>query len=459
MSRADYAPGINPGGTGGLIAAVAGDSPAHRASLVPGDVVTRVDGAVLHDILDWQWATDGAKITVDVVDDTGAHRQVVVTRESDESWGIEFEGLLFDSIRTCRNRCSFCFMTQLPPGLRRSLYVRDDDFRLSFLQGNFISLTNLEDSDIDRIDEQRLSPLYVSLHAVSPLVRAELICAQEDRALEVFDRLLEAGIEIHVQIVLVPDVNDGAELERTLSWLAEREGVASVGIVPLGYTRYQTRFAEGYSAVAPSTRVIEQVRPWQEAFRKRDGVTWVYLADEFYLCAGADLPPAEEYDGFPQFENGIGIARSFVDEFCSVRVAVTECSRRLAAAGRSATLVTGSLAADVLRGSIEPASVSDTVRVLEVRNDFFGGNVSVAGLLVGADLVGAIKADAVTRRSFSYLIPDVVLNSDGLTLDDMTIDDLVAATGADLRMLSCDAAGLLEGLQDLCEPRSYNTKE
>jgi len=382
-----------------------------------------------------------------------------MAREPDEPWGIDFAEVLFDGVRTCHNRCAFCFMTQLPSGLRRPLYLRDDDFRLSFLQGNFISLTNLDDADVHRIAEQRLSPLYVSLHAVSPGVRQELICAQEDRALERFDQLLGAGIDLHVQIVLVPGVNDGPELELTLRWLAKREGVASVGIVPLGYTRYQERFREGYTQPSVSSGVIDRVVPWQEAFRERDGVTWVYLADEFYLCAGTEVPPAEEYDGYPQFENGIGITRSFIDEFEAVRTMVADRSRRLADAGLSAAIVTGSLAASTLRRAIESAVAPGSVRLLEVPNDFFGGNVSVAGLLVGEDLLKSISADAQRGLATVYLLPDVLFNADGVTLDDMTLDDLAGATGVDLRVLSCDAAGVLEGLDGLLGPASHDTRE
>ena len=181
-------------------------------------------------------------------------------------------------------------MTQLPTGLRRALYLRDDDYRLSFLQGNFVTLTNLSDADVDRIVEQRLSPLYVSLHAVEPEVRAKLVCAREDRALERFDELLDGGIELHVQIVLVPGVNDGDELEGTLAWLAEREGVASVGVVPLGYTAHQERFAQFVRPTGGRRAVIDQVEPWHDAMRERDGAGWVYLADEFYLAAGRPSP-------------------------------------------------------------------------------------------------------------------------------------------------------------------------
>ena len=290
----------------------------------------------------------------------------------------------------------------------------------------------------------------MSLHAVSPEVRATLVCAKDDRALERFDELVEGGIDLHVQIVLVPGINDGARLEESLTWLAEREGVASVGIVPLGYTRFQSRFASSYGSADAAEAVVRQVEPWQEASRRRDGVSWVYLADEFYLSAMVDLPPAEEYDGFPQYENGIGIVRSFIDEFAAVRrLARGRRQTRWAARGRSAVLVTGSLAAQTLRDAVDGLHQTPVLRVLEVRNEFFGGNVSVAGLLTGRDLAAAIGRDAALHPGAKYMLPDVVLNSDGVTLDDMTVSDVAAAAGADVRVLSCDAAGLLEGLSTL----------
>ncbi|MDP2400358.1 MAG: DUF512 domain-containing protein, partial [Actinomycetota bacterium] len=303
-----------PAASGGLVAAVADGSPASRAGVRPGDRIVAADGAPLADIIDWQWYAADAEVAISIADTTGSVRDALLVRAADEPWGIEWSATLFDGVRTCRNSCAFCFMMQLPKGLRPALYLRDDDFRLSFLHGNFVTLTNLAEADVARMSEQHLSPLYVSLHAVDPDVRARLICAREDRALERFDELLDAGIDLHVQIVLVPGVNDGERLDETLTWLAEREGVVSVGVVPLGYTRHQEIFASSYTHQLAAATVIEQVQRWQFAMRERDGVTWVHLADEFYLNARAPLPRTEWYDDYPQYENGIGIVRAFVDE-------------------------------------------------------------------------------------------------------------------------------------------------
>jgi len=448
--RADYGARV-PAAPGGRVAQVDPDSPAARAGLVPGDTVLSADGHTLADVLDWQWHADGPEVALRVLGEDATEHDVRLEREPGETWGLGFAEALFDGVRTCRNRCAFCFMTQLPRGLRPALYLRDDDFRLSFLQGNFVSLTNLTDEDVDRIAEQHLSPLYVSLHAVSPDVRHELVCAREDRTLERIDELLEAGIDLHIQIVLVPGLNDGEELQRSLRWLAEGEGVESVGIVPLGYTGHQERFGRSYETPADAAEVIASVEIWQHAMREAYGTTWVHLADEFYLTAGLPLPPAEHYDGFPQYENGIGIARSFLDEAAELAEDLRVAAIALCAAERRVVVVSGAIAAPVLAGVLDAVGAPEALRVLGVANRFFGGNVGVAGLLTASDLVAAIAKDA--DAGAVYLVPDTVLNADGLTLDDVDGSILAERAGADVRLVSSDAAGLLGGLHDaLAEP-------
>lgn len=431
----------------GLIESVEPSSPAERSGIQPGAVLLGVDGIAVRDVIDWQWYSDGPDAVVTIADPgdpAESPREVLLTREPGEAWGIGFANALFDGVRTCRNSCAFCFMTQLPKGLRPALYLRDDDYRLSFLQGNFVTLTNLDDADVTRIIEQHLSPLYVSLHAVDPDVRARLVCARQDRALERVDELLDGGIDMHVQIVLVPGANDGEVLERTLTWLAEREGIASVGIVPLGYTGHQSTFKVGYEDRIDAARVIEQVQRWQFAMRERDGVTWVHLADEFYLNARAPFPRTEWYDGFPQYENGIGLVRSFVDDVTARRDEFTGALAGLPAGGEMLTVVTGVMAATTIAGALEACDGIGRARLLAVGNRFFGGNVSVTGLLTGRDIIDAIAAHP---HEGVYLLPDVVFNADGVTLDDMDLSGIAEESGADLRVVPCDAGGLLEGIQ------------
>ncbi len=401
------------------------------------------DGQPLRDVIDWQWFADGDSVQLAVLAGGTSADTVTITRSPGEPWGIAFTETVFDGVRTCRNRCAFCFMAQLPKGLRRALYLRDDDYRLSFLQGNFVTLTNLSDADVARIVEQHLSPLYVSLHAVTRSVRVELICAREDRGLERLDELLGAGIDVHVQIVLVPGVNEGDELERSLTWLAQREGIVSVGIVPLGYTAHQARFPGSYEDPAAAKAVIEQVTVWQQAFRERDDITWVYLADEFYLNAGVDVPQAAEYDGFPQYENGIGLVREWLDSAADLHDELEVAASRLRV---PVALVSGTLFAPVLSAMVAGlGDGAEAITVLAVANRFFGGNVSVTGLLTASDLVPAI---AGTTPETLILVPAIVANADGLLLDDVAAVELASRSGRNVRLVSCDAAGVLGGLLD-----------
>lgn len=422
-------PEQRPGG--GMVADVE-EGPAAEAGLVRGDLVTAVDGFPLRDVIDWWWLTDEPYFTLDVERD-GQALSLEVEREPGVQLGVSFTTPLFDGIRQCDNSCVFCFISGLPKGLRPALYVRDDDYRLSFLAGNFVTLTNLSDEDVARIIEQHLSPLHVSVHAVSPEVRARLVCPTvEDRALEVLDTLLERGIEAHVQIVLVPGTNDGDVLEETLDYLASREGILSVGCVPMAYTAHQSRFSSSYDRASASS-VLRQVHGWQLHMRDERRSGWVYAADEFYLLAGEQLPKVAEYDGFPQFENGIGMASAFLDEFRPPKSGP---------APQDAVIVTGELFAPVLSDLLDRAGWG-TVRVLPVHNSLFGGNVTVAGLLGGRDIVDAIRSDA---GGGVYWVPDVVVNSDGLLLDDVPAAELGTMSGADVRLVRSDAGSLVDAL-------------
>lgn len=440
--RADYAPSAARGR--GVITRVEPGSPAAASGVSPGQAVVAVDGQPVRDVLDWQWLTDGESVRVTLQDQAGDTTDVELSRDALRGWGIEFGDLVFDRIKTCRNDCAFCFMTQLPAGLRSPLYLRDDDFRLSFLQGNFITLTNLKDEDVERIATQRLSPLYVSLHAVDPEIRARLMCVRgQDEGIARFDELLDEGIDLHVQIVLVPGVNDGEHLDRTLNWLAEREGILSVGIVPVGFTRHQSSITASYTEPIDAALVIEQVQRWQFAMRERDGVTWVHLADEFYLNARAPFPRTEWYDGYPQYENGIGLVRAFVDETMELRTELESALLGLPADQELVTVVTGMMAATTIAGALDACEARGRVRLLVVPNRFFGGNVSVTGLLTGQDIADAMASDA---HAGTYLVPEVVFNADGVTLDDMALGDIESRGGAKVLVTSSDAAGLLDGL-------------
>jgi len=443
-------------GAGGRVGVVGHGGAAARAGIVAGDVLTFADGRQMRDVIDWMWGADGGSVDVTVTSRGGSTRELELTRDLDEGWGFDFDGVVFDGIRECDNSCAFCFVSQLPPALRPSLYIRDDDYRLSFLAGNFVTLTNVDDAEVARIVEQRLSPLHVSIHAVDPDVRRRLICPTvDDRALEHIDTLDAAGIEMHTQIVLVPGVNDGDVLGRTLEWLAARPSVASVGVVPVGLTRYARAGMAGYRTAAQSAAVLAQLAPWQARMRADRGETWVQAADEFYLTARAPLPSWDEYDGFPQFENGIGMTRSFLDEMAEL----LEAFGWRTGHSCGVVLVTGDLFAPVLEALANDFSAGGcAVRVLPVRNEMLGDTVTVAGLLGGADLEASILADARARAGSgghdTYLLPDVVLNDDGITLDGHDLPRIQEASGQDVRLVSCDAAGLVTALKELSTPSS-----
>lgn len=436
---------------GGLVSYVVPGGPAERAGLAAGELVLLVDGQPLRDILDWLWHADASVVTLRVRAEDGSVRELEVVRSWDEPWGLTFAGVVFDGIRECENACMFCFISQLASGLRPSLYVRDDDFRLSFLTGNFVTLTNVDDDDAERIVTQRLSPLHVSLHAIDEDVRRRLLCPTvEDRALEMLDRLLGEGIEFHVQIVLVPGINDGAELRRTLAWLAERPGVLSVGVVPVGFTGHGSAITESYDDPAAARAVLDELRPWRELMAQGRGTYWVHAADEFYLNAGVALPPADAYDDFPQYENGIGMVRSFIDDVDALDREAVLLSQPVAVA----TLVTGTLFAPVLESlvpSLETFGVS--ARVLAVENRLLGGNVSVAGLLAGSDIADALIAD-LEGGDGPYLVPDVAVNDHGVFIDDVSAARLCDLTRKDVRLISCDAAGLASALRAIANGTS-----
>ena len=417
--RADYA-STRPPATGAWVAAVEEGSPAWEAGIEPGMRVVTVNGVAPRDIIDWRWEADGGvcELTIfDPRDDTTTPCEL--WREPGQDWGIEFTDVLFDGIRTCVNACQFCFMAMLPPEARPTLTLRDDDYRLSFLQGNFVTLTNVSDEEAERIVACGLSPMNVSIHAITPEVRRSLIGRRADRGIEVLERLLAGGIEVHAQIVLCPGINDDAELEATLSWVEERPSITSLAIVPLGYTKHSRRFSRSYSDDLEASRaVVRQVEPYQRRARETLGITRFQLSDEFYVDARLPVPPAEAYDGYPQFYDGIGMLRSFLDETELVRrTRARDLAAVDAALGEKdleAILVCGEAARETIDVFCRSVSGSGRVRTFAVRNDYFGGDVNVTGLIVAQDLLAQLPDDLAGAL---VVLPEVMFNFDRLTLD------------------------------------------
>ncbi|MDO5043434.1 MAG: DUF512 domain-containing protein, partial [Slackia sp.] len=414
-------------------------SPADDAGFEPGCKICAVDGHPLRDVIDWQWYSADDGIELSYIDLDGESGTVALEREEGESWGITFDGAVFDGIRTCRNACVFCFMRQLPEESRNTLVLRDDDWRLSFLQGNFVTLTNLSEEDVEIIIERHVSPLRVSLHAVTPELRKKMIGKHAPHGIAMLERLLEGGIEVHAQIVLVPGLNDGAELKKTLAWAYMHEGIENVGIVPLGFTKHQSRFEKSYNESDDAREVVEAVEPFQSYAIEERGHPWVHLADEFYCNAYpgdvlAHIPPASHYGDFSMFEDGIGIIRSQMMEWNDAHEQIAHLAQTIDDAGVRVYYVLGEAQRDAMAAMIDESPLAGRLVPLLVKNEYFGGNVDVTGLLCGCDVARAIRG--VSAHDF-VVLPRIMFNADGFTLDDMTVDDIRDTAGIPVTVVSC----------------------
>lgn len=410
------------------------DSIAAELELEPGDRVVAINGEPVRDIIDYRFLESDEAITVKVRKPGGEEWSVEVEKDFDESMGLFFgENACGRTVR-CANKCVFCFVEQMPPGLRESLYVRDDDYRLSFLSGNFITLTNLSDSDFKRIARQRLSPLYISVHATNPPLREQLMGNRRaGQILAQMRYLAGAGIELHTQAVLCPGLNDGNELARTYGDLVGLwPAVCSLAVVPVGLTRHR----DGCCPLQTFTRtgaaaVLGFVHKMQEECLARIGYPFIFAADEFYFLAGQDVPPAERYADFPQTENGVGLTRLFLDEWRAVEEGLPPSAPREI----KATVVTGVLAAPVLGRVVERlnAVAGLDLELLVIKNRFFGEQVTVAGLVTGGDITA--QAVASDRRDL-IIVPSVMLKKDeAVFLDGASLSGMSAGLRADLAVV------------------------
>ena len=460
-----------------VVVAVTADSPAARAGVQPGDRLLTINDRVPRDVIEYQLLVDEPSVSL-TLDSGGLERDVVVDKPDGSPLGVEVDSALFDRVRTCDNHCEFCFIYQLPPGLRRSLYVKDDDYRLSFLYGNFTTLTRFTEADMERVLSEGLGPLYVSIHATDPAKRTEMLRNRRGAtSLRWLRALLDHGVEVHGQVVVCPGLNDGAWLEDTLAGVADRfSDLASLCVVPLGVSRHNDEPRMRAHTTAEAVAVVDIVEAWQERFLAAVGRRLVHAADEYHLLAGRAFPPVESYEDVEMTEDGVGMARAFESEFHSVATADVDDRSVERASGffrsmegapalgyrapRSCGVVddggadavalgvprvrprrdapigvlTGELGAAVLE-PLMSAVGRDDVRVLAVENRFFGGNVGVTGLMVGEDVARVLADEPAGHR---YLLPDVCL-SGGRFLDGTTPDDLprpvevVAADGRSLR--------------------------
>ncbi|NHM14391.1 DUF512 domain-containing protein [Xiamenia xianingshaonis] len=436
-----------------LVVAVEPQSPADDAGFAPGCWVTSVDGHPVRDLIDWRWLSADDVIRLGYIDLDGESGEIDLEREPWEDWGFTFEGVVFDGVRQCRNACTFCFMRQLPRGMRPSLTLRDDDFRLSFLSGTFVTLTNLSAAEEQRILDQVISPLRVSLHATDADVRRRIIGKHAAHGLEALDRLLAAGIEFHAQVVLMPGVNDGAVLAETLAWAYERPGILDVCIVPLGYTKHQTAFDRSFNDAASARAVLDQLEPVQRRARAERGTPWAFAADEFYLSAYGSrmlghLPPAAFYGDFSMYEDGVGIVRAYVDDWEASVPLQAACARALRRENARVRLLQGFAMKPVWDALLPESPLAGVVEPLFVPNDYFGGNVDVTGLLCGCDMAAAVRREAAARAGDGgattlFAVPRVVFNDDGVTLDGMDLEEMQRDAGASMAVVSCNPSEFL----------------
>ncbi|WP_027363382.1 DUF512 domain-containing protein [Desulfotruncus alcoholivorax] len=404
------------------------DSIAGELGVEPGDSLLQVNGKAVLDILDYRYLTAEENLEVLLQKENGEQWLLDIEKDLDEPLGITFVEGGWGKTRSCGNNCIFCFVDQMPSQMRPSLYVKDDDYRLSFAQGNFITLTNTGPQELERIARLRLSPLYISVHTTNPELRREMM--MHPRAGEIMSQLTylaDKGIKMHTQAVLCPGINDGEQLDRTIKDLGGLwPAVRSLAVVPVGLTAWR----EGLYELRPYSRdeartVIDQVRGWQEAFNSQIEYPFVFASDEFYLISGRLIPDAGQYGGFPQTENGVGLVRLFMDEWeAAARNLPVQVKMPL-----RGSVATGTLAGPVLQPVIEAINGVKGVqlKLYILENQFFGKTVNVAGLLTGRDLQSSLSGRDLGEVLF---VPKVMLRrDDDVFLDDMTVADLAAGLG------------------------------
>ena len=407
---------------------------ADRIGLKPGDEIHQLNGKPLADVIDFQFnaANIGRRTTIQTQD-----RTISFVRREWESFGLEFEPI---EPLTCKNQCVFCFVHQNPKNVRRSLHIKDEDYRLSFLFGNYLTLTNVHEDEMRRIIEQRLSPLYISVHATEPELRRQLLGIDEyDGFMGKMDRLAKAGIQMHGQVVLCPGLNDGEHLERTIDDLLDfYPSVASLAIVPVGLTQYRNTLPK----LTPFTPVIARktiahVTPIQRKLKQQIGTPFAFLGDEIYIMAGSPIPPASHYAGFPQIENGVGMVRTFLKQFnAALR------SRAGSYQAKRGTICTGKIFYPYLKSCVDRLGLD--LKTIAIESLFWGPGIGVAGLLTGSDFIAALKGNVY--GDFAVLPSESMIGDDYLFLDDLTIKDVEREVGVPIIPSGYDARDFVKWL-------------
>lgn len=430
---------------GAYVSGVDAGSIAEELGILPGDIVVSIDGEKIVDYLDYKFLATNEEIVLTVKKQDGSIYAYEIYNEDMEDLGIQFENMLFDSPKSCLNKCVFCFIDQMPKGMRDTLYFKDDDSRLSFLYGNYVTLTNMKEKDLRRLIRYRISPVNISVHTTNPKLRVFMLKNKHaDKILEQMQLLYENGIEMNMQIVLCKGINDGKELDRTISDLTKFLPVArSVSVVPVGLTRCR----EGLYPLEPfeqedAKQVISQIDRWQEKLLREYGTRFVYASDEFYVTAGIPVPAEEAYEDFPQIENGVGMLASMEAEF---RRAMEEIPEKTYQPTKT-VIATGEISREFIKKLVNLAKMRyniNDIEVVAVKNGLFGGKVTVSGLLGGKDLISAISGTDAKR----LLITSSMLKADeDIFLDDITKEEAEQALGLSIIPVQNDGGAFLDCL-------------
>lgn len=428
-----------------VVKEIAPGSIAEELGIEPGDKLISINDAVIEDVFDYHYLTNDEELIVLIEKADGEEWELEIEKDYDEDLGITFEQGLMDEYRSCRNKCIFCFIDQMPKGMRETLYFKDDDSRLSFLQGNYITLTNMSDHDIERIVHYHLEPINISFHTTNPELRCMMLHNRfAGDALKKVDKLYESGIQMNGQIVLCKGINDGEELARSIRDLAKYlPFLQSVSVVPVGLTKYR----EGLYPLEPfskedAIKVIDLIEKWQKVLYEEYGLHFIHAGDEWYILAEREVPEEERYDGYLQLENGVGMLRLLINEFeeAYAELVGDEHSREI-------SMVTGYLAYPYLKKMIEKLQTkfpNIRVHLYPIRNDFFGERITVSGLITGQDLIAQLKGKPLGAR---LLLPCNMLRSgEEVFLDDVSVSDLKDALQVDVDIVKSSGWDFIEAI-------------
>lgn len=417
------------------------NSPASRRGIKNGDILISLNSKPVNDFLDYQFYLKDKNLIIEF-EHGGKKKFARILKNEEEDIGLEFENFLMDKEQRCRNKCIFCFIDQLPDNMRKSLYFKDDDSRLSFLFGNYITLTNLSDRDVERIIEMHISPVNISVHTMNKELRVRMMKNKRaGECLDIIKRFADKGIKINTQLVLCPGINDGEELKYSLSELGKLyPGVQSIAAVPVGVTKYrQGLFEMPEYNKETAAEVIDIIDSFGDEFKKKNGTRLAYAADEFYLKAQREIPHGDYYENYCQIENGVGMWTSLKEEFLSALEESDFCEER------KLSIATGVAAYPLIKSLTQAVMFKYPqikIEVYEILNDFFGHSITVAGLVTGKDLIKQLKGKLLHGE---LLIPDVMLRSEGdVFLDDVTTQEVEKELNVRLITVSCDGNDLLD---------------